>query len=144
MMKLYFAYRWCFDGINFWGEQWRQPNWGTGADLYGALLPAKWIGTRNAAYGLIILLSIYFSRKYRKHQFLGFLLIQGVVIEFFDGLWLANGKFNMGWPPPSTAFYVYMIGGFLWFPFLLSSGIYFLTREKLTAPASDSDAAAAT
>src|SRR6266705_3706977 len=40
-----------FDGPNAWAVLFRPfPDWGTGADLYGALLPAKWIGTRNMWY----------------------------------------------------------------------------------------------
>ena len=145
MMKLYFAYRWWFDGIAFWSEQWRPfPDWGTGSELYGALLPAKWIGTRNLGYCLIILASIFFSHKYKRYQFLGFLLLQGVLIEFFDGFWLANGFFNMGWKAPSEKFYVYMIGGFLWFPFSLSSGIYLLSKERLERAGDNSPAVATT
>lgn len=127
-MKWVFAYRWWFDGVNFMSVAFRPfPDWGTGANLYGALLPAKWIGTRNFCYGLLIYLAIFFGRRYRKNQFLGFLLLQGVLIEFFDGLWLANGKYNEGWVGPQTDFY--MIGGFLWFPFLLSSGMYLVAKE---------------
>jgi hypothetical protein len=129
-MKTLFAYWWCFDGIWFWGAAFRSyPDWGTGADLFGALLPAKWICSRNFAYALIILAGVAASALGRRHRLLGFVLLQGVFIEFFDGLWLINGKFNAGWSGPGTSFYGY--GGFAWFIFLLTAGIFMFSKEYL-------------
>lgn len=129
-MKALFAYWWCFDGIWFWSAAFRPfPDWGTGADLFGALLPAKWICTRNLAYALIILAGVVASASAGMHRLLGFVLLQGVLIEFFDGLWLINGKFNVGWSGPGTTFYGY--GGFAWFPFLLTAGIFMLSKARL-------------
>ncbi|MDB5340862.1 MAG: hypothetical protein JWN70_6481 [Planctomycetaceae bacterium] len=125
-MKLFFAYRWWFDGINFWSVAFRPfPDWGVGADHFGALLPAKWIGTRNLMYGLIIVYGVWLSYREKSHELLGFLLLQGVFIEFFDGFWLANGKYNLQWEGPKTDFYMY--GGFAWGPFLITTGMYLIT-----------------
>ena len=131
-MKWLFAYWWWFDGAWFWSAAFRVfPDWGDGAALFGALLPAKEIGTRNVGYGLIILVGIIYSWGWHRHRLLGFVLLQGVLIEFFDGLWLANGKFNAGWQGLNTD--IYMYGGFAWFPFLLTAGMYMITKERLDA-----------
>jgi hypothetical protein len=124
--KVFFAFRWWFDGVNFWSVAFRPfPDWGTGADYFGALLPAKWIGTRNLMYGLFILFGVWMSYRAKSHELLGFLLLQGVFIEFFDGLMLAEGKYNWGWAGPQMNFYMY--GGLAWGPFLLTTGMYLVT-----------------
>jgi hypothetical protein len=137
-MKWYFAYYWWFSPYKIWAVGFRMfPDWGTGAALYGALLPAKWIGTSNFCYGLIIILATLYGRKLHKFQFLGFLLLQGVFIEFFDGFWLANAKFNEGWTQFGTGLPIpgqmSMIGGFAWGPILLTCAIYLLGKEYLEA-----------
>jgi hypothetical protein len=137
-MKLYFAYYWWLSPYKIWAVGFRMfPDWGTGGALYGALLPAKWIFSSNFCYGAIIALAVYYGHKFNKFQFLGFLLLQGVFIEFFDGFWLANGKFNEGWtkfgdglPIPGQ---MSMIGGFIWGPILLTCAIYLLSKEFLEA-----------
>lgn len=129
VMKIVFAYWWYFDSISFWLAAYRPfPDWGTGADLFGAIFPARWIGSRNLAYGLFILFAIWYSARRHEHRLLGLLLLQGMIIEFFDGFWLANGKFNWGWAGNNTDFY--MNGGFLWAPDLLLVGIYVYSRSQ--------------
>jgi hypothetical protein len=142
-MKALFAYWWWFHSIWFWSAAFRQfPDWGQGADLFGAILPARWIGTRNLAYALIILVALIIAMRRRGDKLLAFLLLQGVVIEFFDGLWLAIGKYNEGWQGPGTDFY--MTGGFLWFPFLITAGIFMMSRDRLEELAARHERGAAT
>jgi hypothetical protein len=130
-MKWLFAYWWWYDVFRIWAIAFRMsPDWGTGAALYGALLPAKWIGSSNFAYGLLILITMYFSHRHKNYQFLGFLLLQGVFIEFFDGFWVANGKFNVGWFAGGLG-EVSMVGGFAWGPVLLFCAIYLLGKKYL-------------
>lgn len=102
------------------------PDWGTGSALFGAILPARWIGTRNLAYGLFLLFGLWLAVRRGEPRMLAILLLQGALIEGFDGLWLANGKFNWFWTGQNTDFY--MRGGFLWVPDLLLVGIYMMTR----------------
>lgn len=128
LMKILFAYWWCFDGPDFWLAAFRPfPDWGSGGERFGALLPAKWIGTRNFAYGVFILFAVWYSRTRGDHRLIGLLLLQGALIELFDGLWLANGKYNWLWTGLNTDFY--MNGGFLWTPDLLVVGIYLFSRS---------------
>ncbi len=126
-MKLLFAYWWWFDSTGFWMAAFRPfPDWGTGSALFGAILPARWIGTRNLAYGLFLLFGLWLAVRRGEPRMLAILLLQGALIEGFDGLWLANGKFNWLWTGQNTGFY--MRGGFLWVPDLLLVGIYMMTR----------------
>ncbi|MBB3587504.1 TylF/MycF/NovP-related O-methyltransferase [Sphingomonas sp. BK481] len=126
-MKLLFAYWWWFDSTGFWMAAFRPfPDWGTGPALFGAILPARWIGTRNLAYGLFLLFGLWLAVRRGEPRMLAILLLQGALIEGFDGLWLANGKFNWLWTGQNTDFY--MRGGFLWVPDLLLVGIYMMTR----------------
>lgn len=128
-MKLLFAYWWWFDSIGFWMEAFRPfPDWGTGAALFGAILPARWIGSRNLAYGLFLLVGLWCAWRRGEPRLLGILLLQGALIEFFDGLWLAYGKFDAAWTGQNTDFYMH--GGFLWTPDLMLTGIFLLTRRR--------------
>ncbi len=132
-MKITFAYQWTLNTLNWWPVGMRPyPDWGTGADLFGAMLPARWIGTRNFVYALIILFGVWKSFRERSYELLGFLMFQGMLIEFFDGFWLAEGKFNLGWGNEGIYFFVF--GGLLWGPTLMTVGIYILSRRFLGNP----------
>ena len=115
-MKIFFTYRWWFDGFNFWNEQWRP----LPSDDYAMLLGTKWIGTRNLGLGLFIVGALAF----KKFRYVGFLLLMGVLVEFFDGFWLAVGRFEHGWVTPHATFY--MRGAFIWVPVLLVTGIHMI------------------
>ena len=129
-MKFVFTWWWWFDGVWFWSQAFRPfADWGTGADLFGALLPAKWIGTRNLAFGLLASVALLAAITGRGTRFLGIVLLYGMMVEYFDGLWLATGKFNFGWSTVHTDFY--MIGGFVWFPVQFTAGIFLLCRDSL-------------
>jgi hypothetical protein len=131
-MKLFFSYQWTLNTVSWWQVGLRPfPDWGTGADLFGAMLPARWIGTRNGVYALIILFGVWKSFRERSHELLGLVLFQGMLIEFFDGFWLAEGKFNWGWGNEGIYFFIY--GGFLWGPTLLTAGTYLLSRHSRVA-----------
>jgi hypothetical protein len=128
-MKLLFAYWWWFDSIGFWLAAFRPfPDWGIGADLFGALLPARMIGSRNLAFGLFILFALWYALRRHDHRLLAILLLQGAVIELFDGFWLANGKYNMLWIGQNTDFF--MKGGFIWVADLMLAGVYILSRDR--------------
>jgi hypothetical protein len=133
-MKLLFAYWWWFDSIGFWLAAFRPfLDWGTGADLFGALLPARMIGNRNLAFGLFIVFALWYAVRRHDHRLLAILLLQGAVIELFDGFWLANGKYNMLWVGQNTDFF--MNGGFIWVADLMLAGVYILSRDRPHQPA---------
>ena len=119
LMKVLFTYRWWFEGVDFWNAAF-QP---FPSETYGYLLGAKWIGTRNLMHGAVILLALVMAR----HQVVAWMLLIGVMVEFFDGFWLAYGKFVAGWQGPNTDFY--MIGAFVWLPFLAWAGVRYLRKS---------------
>ena len=132
-MKLLFAKWWYFDSIWFWTQAFRPfPDWGTGADLFGALLPARMIGTRNLAFGAFILFALWYAVKRHDHRLLALLLLQGAVIELFDGFWLANGKYNAAWVGLDTDFF--LNGGFIWVADLVLAGTYVLGHDRRHGP----------
>ena len=118
LMKLYFTVMWWFDGFDFWIHAGFRP---LVSDDVGALLGTKWIGTRNLGLGAL-LLGLVFGKKLR---FIGMLLIMGVIVEFFDGFWLAHARLQ-GWVAGNGTFY--MIGAFVWVPVLILCGRYLLKK----------------
>jgi len=56
-----------FHGVNQWEKLWRPfPDWGQGADLYGALLAAKWNGTRMLWYAMLLLGITFYVMLYKR------------------------------------------------------------------------------
>lgn len=101
-IKLYLGYRWWAEGFALWAEAFAPlPS----AD-YGHLLGAKWIGTRNLMLGAALAATIALRRPAMVAAF----LLMGAGVEFFDGVFLAYGKFVTGFSGPRTDFY--MAGAF--------------------------------
>lgn len=114
-----------FNGVETWQKLFRPfPNWGTGADLYGALLSSKWNGTRTMWYGAMLLTMIFFTIFYRKYKYLAFIMLEGFLIELLDLFWLANGKYRWGWVAPGTDSAI--LSALLWMTVLLLGGLYLL------------------
>ena len=123
-----------FNGIETWQKLFRPfPEWGTGPDLYGALLSSKWNGTRTMWYGGMLLTMIFFTILYRKYKFLAFLLLEGFLIELLDLFWLVNGKYRWGWVALGTDSAIR--SELLWAPILLLCGFYLLKKKDDEAPA---------
>jgi len=122
------VYEFWFHGPEKWAKLFRPfPDWGTFTEAYGALLAAKWIGTRNMWYGGLLLALFFFTLLFKKYKFVAFLLFEGVFIELLDFFWLANGKYRWGWSTPNTE--GAMLTALIWAVVLLASGLY-LFRVK--------------
>lgn len=97
------AFEFWFDGTNAWSTLFRPfPEWGSGAELYGALLPAKWIGTRTMWYAGGLLAVTFFVFLFRQYKLVSLYLFEGALIELLDVFWLATGKFGPGWSTAAT------------------------------------------
>ena|SRR5437016_6034138 len=119
------VYGFWFHGPETWSRLFRPlPNWGTGTELYGALIAAKWIGTRNMWYGGLLLAIFFFTLFFKRYKFIAFLMLEGVLIELLDLFWLANGKYRWGWSTPNTG--SAMMTALVWAVALLACGLYLL------------------
>ena len=119
------VYGFWFHGPDAWSRLFRPfPNWGTGTELYGALIAAKWIGTRNMWYGGLLLAIFFFTLFFQKYKFIAFLMFEGVLIELLDLFWLANGKYRWGWSTPNTG--SAMVTALIWAVALLACALYLL------------------
>jgi hypothetical protein len=118
-----------FHGTEYWQKLWRPfPDWGEGSQLYGALLAAKWNGTRSLMYGILLLAITFFTILYKKYKFLAFLLFEGALIELVNLFWIANGKFRWGWSTAHSN--SFMLDSVLWAAALLLCGYYlFMKRD---------------
>ena len=75
-----------FHGIDAWTVLFRPfPEWGEGAELYGALLPAKWIGTRTMWYAAALLAVLFFSLLFQTYKLVAIFLFEGALIELQQG-----------------------------------------------------------
>jgi hypothetical protein len=118
-----------FHGIDYWTKLWRPfPDWGNAAQLYGALLAAKWNGTRSLWYGMLLLALIFFAMLYRKYKFLAFVLWEGALIEILNLFWIVNGKYRWGWSTPNTDSFILETA--LWVAGLLLCGVYLFKKQS--------------
>lgn len=118
-----------FDGVAHWSVLFRPfPDWGSGAELYGALLASKWIGTRTMWYGGALLAVTFFVFLFREHKLLAFYLLEGALIELLDVFWLAEGKYVAGWSTGSTDAAIGTSLGIA--AILILSGLYLFRRPS--------------
>ncbi|MGH2706909.1 MAG: DUF4267 domain-containing protein [Actinomycetota bacterium] len=118
VMKCVLASLFWFRGGALWADLFRPL-----ADSdFGSLLGAKWIGTRNLALGVTLLVVTALGER----DLVGVLLAMGVLVELLDGLWLAYGKLRFASSGRRARFY--MIGAFAWVPVLTLAAVGFLRR----------------
>jgi hypothetical protein len=91
-----------FHGIAQWQMLFRPfPDWGTGAALYGALLPSKWLGTRTAMHAIGFLAMLIVALCTRAYRLPALFACEAALIEAVDSLWLVRGH-SVGWAPAAA------------------------------------------